>query len=87
MKVNFDELKIYKSLDKTEGTIQNIRKDFANLIYTQGSGIEAHALALKIYNGNKDTEYSDSEVALIRKFSRLCTPCIIDAIETALEFV
>lgn len=87
MKVNFDELKIYKSLDKTEGTIQNIRKDFANLIYTQGSGIEAHALALKIYNGNKDTEYSDSEVALIRKFSRLCAPCIIDAIETALEFV
>lgn len=79
MKINFDEMKIYTSLDKEDGVVQSIRKDFANLIYTDGRGIEAHALALKIYNGDADTEYNDQEIAMIRSFSNACAPCIIDA--------
>ena len=85
MKVNFDEVKVYVSLDKTQCTIQNVRNDFANLVYTQGSGIEAHALALKIYNGNADTEYSEHEIAIIRQFSQLCAPCMIDAFAAMLD--
>ncbi len=85
MKINFDEMKIYTSLDKEGGVVQSIRNDFANLIYTEGRGIEAHALALKIYNGDNDTEYNEEEVAMIRKFSRICSPCIIDAFETLLN--
>lgn len=85
MKVNFDEVKVYISLDKTQGTIQNVRKDFANLVYTQGSGIEAHALALKIYNGNAETEYNEQEIQLIRQFSQMCAPCMIDAFAALLE--
>lgn len=79
MKINFDEMKIYTSIDKEDGVVQSIRKDFANLIYTDGRGIEAHALALKIYNGDADTEYNDQEIAMIRRFSNACAPCIIDA--------
>ncbi len=85
MKINFDELKVYTSLDKTQGTIQNVRKDFANLVYTQGSGIEAHALALKIYNGDSETEYNEQEIALIRQFSQMCAPCMIDAFAALLK--
>lgn len=85
MKINFDEMKIYTSLDKESGVVQSIRKDFANLIYTEGRGIEAHALALKIYNGDAETEFNDHEVAMINDFSKICSPCVIDAFERALE--
>lgn len=79
MKINFDLVQVFTDLAKTQCVRQSIRKEFANLIYTQGNGIEAHALALKIYNGDADTEYNEQEVMLIRRFSLLCTPCIIDA--------
>ena len=85
MKINFDEVKIYTSLDKQDGVVQNLRKDFSNLIYTEGRGINAHALALKIYNGNADTEYNEDEVMLIRKFSSNCAPCIMDAFNSILN--
>ena len=56
-----------------------------NFIYTQGHGIEDHALALKIFNGNEDTEYNDSELAIIRSFVSHCTPCVIDAFNSILN--
>ena len=85
MKINFDSIKVYTDLGKETGIIQNIRKDFANLIYTEGRGIAAHALAMKIYNGDKDTEYSEEEIMMIRNFAGICSPCIIDAFETLLN--
>lgn len=85
MKINFDEMKIYTSLDKQSGVVQSIRKDFANLIYTEGRGIEAHALALKIFNGDSETEYDDSEVAIISEFTKLCAPCVMDAFKSTLN--
>lgn len=85
MKINFDKVKVYLSLDKEQGVIQNLRKDFANLIYMQGAGIEAHALALKIYNGDTETEYTAHDIALIKKYAKMCAPCVIDAFETMLS--
>ena len=61
MKINFDSVKVFTDLDKKNSVTQNMRKEFANFVYTQGSGIAAHALALKIYNGNGDTEYDPNE--------------------------
>jgi hypothetical protein len=87
MKINFDEVMIFTDLEKKAGEITSIRKDFANFIYTQGQGIAAHALALKIYNGNVETEYNQEEVELIRVYSRQLTPCIIDAIAEMLADV
>lgn len=80
MKLNFDEVEVYTDLSKENSVTQSIRKDFANFIYTQGNGIQAHALALKIYNGNAETEFDQQEVMLIRSFSHGCSPCVIDAI-------
>ena len=79
MKINFDEVKVFTDLSKIHSVTQNMRKEFANFIYTQGSGIAAHALALKIYNGNADTEYDEQEVAIIRSYVDSLTPCVIDA--------
>lgn len=85
MKINFDSVKVYTDLDKKQSVTQNMRKEFANFIYTQGNGIAAHALALKIYNGNPDTEYDENEVAIIRQFVDNCTPCVIDAFHEMLN--
>jgi hypothetical protein len=85
MKINFDKIEVYTDLSKTHAVIQDMRKDFANFIYTQGHGIEDHALALKIFNGNEDTEYNDSELAIIRSFVSHCTPCVIDAFNSILN--
>ena len=85
MKIDFSKVKVYTDLGRETGVIQDLRKDFANLIYTQGRGIEAHALALKIYNGNAETEFNDHEVAMINDFSKICSPCVIDAFERALN--
>ena len=85
MKIDFSKVKVYTDLGRETGVVQNLRKDFANLIYTQGRGIEAHALALKIYNGNAETEFNDHEVAMINDFSKICSPCVIDAFERVLN--
>ena len=85
MNIDFSKVKVYTDLGRETGVIQDLRKDFANLIYTEGRGIAAHALALKIYNGDKDTEYSEEEIMMIRNFAGICSPCIIDAFETILN--
>jgi hypothetical protein len=85
MKINFDKIEVYTDLSKTHAVIQNMRKDFANFIYTQGNGIAAHALALKIFNGNEETDYDEREVAIIRDFVNGCTPCVIDAFNAILN--
>lgn len=85
MKINFDSIKVYTDLGKTQSVTQNMRKEFANFIYTQGNGIAAHALALKIYNGTPDTDYDENEVAIIRQFVDNCTPCVIDAFNEMLN--
>lgn len=85
MKINFDSVKVYTDLSKTRSVTQNMRKEFANFIYTQGNGIAAHALALKIYNGNQETDFDESEVMIIRKFVENCTPCVIDAFNELLN--
>jgi len=80
MKLNFDKVEVFTDLAKENSVEQNIRQDFANFIYTQGTGISAHALALKIYNGDADTEYNPQEVEMIMAYAKGCTPCVIDAI-------
>ena len=64
---------------------KNVKTDFSNVIYTMGHGIEAHALALKIFNSSGETEYNENEVRLIKKYSELCQPAFIDAINRVIE--
>lgn len=80
MKLNFDNVEIYNDLSKTTSRTESIRKDFANFIYNRGQGLPAHAIAIKIYNGDAETEYTPEEVQLIRVFSQECSPAVIDAI-------
>lgn len=85
MKLNFERVEVFFDIAHTICKVVDIRRDFADMLYKLGSGIEAHALALKIYNSHGAVEYDDRECALIREMSRQCTPAYIDAINLMLE--
>lgn len=84
-KIDFEKLKVALDIEGKHVEEQNVKKDFANLLYQQGKGIEYHALALKIFNSEGESEYSDEECELIKQASLTCAPFFIDAIERALE--
>ena len=60
-RINFERIEIFVDIDKTRCSVENYKKDFANIIYQLGRGIEAHALAFKIFNSNGEIEYNDEE--------------------------
>ena len=81
MKIDFRKFRIYPGIDRQRSVEMDVRKEFADLIYQNGKGIAAHALAMKIYNAEGETEYSDEEVEMIRGYAeKLGTPMFIDAI-------
>jgi hypothetical protein len=46
-RINFERIEIFVDIDKTRCSVENYKKDFANIIYQLGRGIEAHASHLK----------------------------------------
>lgn len=80
MKIDFNHIVVYTDLEKSKSAITDARKSVANTIYQQGQGLAFHALALKIWNGNEETEYDEEECGLIMKVVEACyAPCFIDA--------
>lgn len=83
-RINFERIEIFVDIDKTRCSVENYKKDFANIIYQVGRGIEAHALAFKIFNSNGEIEYNDEECNMIKEYASLCSPAFIDAINKLL---
>lgn len=83
-RINFERIEIFVDIDKTRCSVENYKKDFANIIYQLGRGIEAHALAFKIFNSNGEIEYNDEECNMIKEYASLCSPAFIDAINKLL---
>ena len=79
--IDFDNIEVYTDIAKTQKVIAKERKGFADTMYRNGQGLPFHALALKIYNTEGPTEFSDEEFELIEKVAEaFYTPCFIDAI-------
>ena len=74
MKIDFTDISIPTGIDKREQVRTDVRRDFANVIYRLGTGIEAHALALKIYNADGPEDFTDQECVLISRFAGQCSP-------------
>lgn len=85
MKIDFKRVEVFTNIAKTECVVTDIREAFADLIYTRGTGIKAHALAMKIYNSDSETEWTEEETKLIKAYSELCTPSYLDAINKLIE--
>lgn len=50
-KINFSKMEIFTDVSREHTVFVDMRKSFANTIYQNGSGSDAHALELKIFNG------------------------------------
>ena len=88
MKVKLEHLEVFMTLDKNRCQVVNARKQIANIIYSQGVGLglAGQALAVKMWNGNSDTEYTDDEVRIIKELvERTTAPCFIDAVNAAIS--
>lgn len=86
MKINFTVIPVRKSLASEVYEMVDMKTAFADLIYRHGQGIQCHALALKIYNSDSETDYDDGEVTLIRQIAeQLCTPAVSDGIKKVIE--
>lgn len=63
------------------------RESLANMLYLNVNGIRAHALALKIYRSEGDTDYTDEEVKTIFEVANIyATPAFIDGLREITEF-
>lgn len=75
------------TLDKNQCQVVNARKQIANIIYSQGAGLglAGQALAVKMWNGNDETEYTDEEMKIIKELvERTTAPCFFDAVNAAI---
>lgn len=50
-KINFSKMEIFTDVSREHTVFVDMRKSFANTIYQNGLGSDAHALELKIFNG------------------------------------
>ena len=80
-KINFSSLSVRTGIGSEQTTQLNIKESFANMLYTQVSGIAALVLAQKIYKSEGEEEYDDQEYDLIMRVANaMCTPAIIEAL-------
>ena len=80
-KINFSSLSVRTGIGSDQTTQLNIKESFANMLYTQVSGIAALVLAQKIYKSEGEEEYDDQEYDLIMRVANaMCTPAIIEAL-------
>lgn len=80
MKINFEQLKVFTDIAKTNVAVTNVKVQIADALYQNGFGIAAHALAFKIYNSSGECELTDEEYQILMAFvEQKCTPMIIEA--------
>lgn len=86
MELNFKQFRIPTGIDMKIYRTGDARESVANMIYLNVNGIRAHALALKIYQSEGLTDYSDDEINVIREASnKYATPAFIDGLNIQLN--
>lgn len=85
-KINFSQILISSDISSKHCQNVDARESFANILYTQGNGIVAHALAFKIYNSSGELEYTDEEILLIKEYANAyCRPFFIEGINRMID--
>lgn len=85
-KLDFKHFSKYTGIRRQQKETGDAREEFADLIYRYAGGIKAHALAFRIYGSSGEEEYSDEEVAIIRRVAEnFCLPGFIDGLYEQLD--
>lgn len=86
MKINLKQFRLPLGIDRTRYQIGDARESVANMLYLNVNGIRAHALALKIYQSEGETEYSDEEIKSIMDVANMyATPAFIDGLRDMIQ--
>lgn len=85
-RIDFQHFNVYLSVSHKEARPMDVRETFADMIYNNVNGIRAHALAMKIFKSDGETEYSKEEAQMIRSVAeQLCVPGFIDGLNEQLN--
>ena len=85
-KINFQQFRIPTGIDKSRYRTGDARESVANMLYLNFNGIRAHALALKIYRSEGETEYTEEEVKTLTEVSDTYgNPAFIDGLREQLK--
>lgn len=85
-KLNFQQFRIPAGIDRSRYQTGDARESVANMLYLNVNGIRAHALALKIYRSEGETDFTEEEVRTLREVAdTYATPAFIDGLNEQLE--
>ena len=85
-KINFQQFRIPGGIDRSRYQTGDARESVANMLYLNINGIRAHALALKIYRSEGETDFTEEEVRTLREVAdTYATPAFIDGLNEQLE--
>ena len=85
-KINFQQFRIPAGIDRSRYQTGDARESVANMLYLNVNGIRAHALALKIYRSEGETDFTEEEVRPLREVAdTYATPAFIDGLNEQLE--
>jgi len=85
-KIDFDRFMLIKSIDGQKKAEMNVRRVFAEELYSRGQGLAFHALALKIYNGDGVQEFNEEECKLMVTFASQCmSPAFLDSLQETIK--
>ena len=81
IKLNFQQFKIPTDIQHSAYKEGDVRETVANMLYRNVNGIRAHALAMKIFKSEGNTEYDELEVEFIKNMADTYgTPAFIDGL-------
>lgn len=85
MKINFEKFPLIQGINGSVVEV-NLKGMISDAIYNKGQGIAFHALALKIYNSEGETEYTPEECTLLMEFAcKVCSPNFIDSLKAIFD--
>ncbi|RXE74719.1 hypothetical protein [Paramuribaculum intestinale] len=85
-KINFQRFRIPAGIDRSRYQTGDARESVANMLYLNVNGIRAHALALKIYHSEGETDFTEEEVRTLSEVAATyATPAFIDGLNEQLQ--
>ena len=85
-KINFQRFRIPAGIDRSRYQTGDARESVANMLYLNVNGIRAHALALKIYHSEGETDFTEEEVRPLSEVAATyATPAFIDGLNEQLQ--
>lgn len=67
-KINFKQFKLFLDIAHEKSNVIDVRKEVADSIYKNASGVAYLDLALRIYKSDGEIEFTDEEYALLEEF-------------------